>query len=74
MPNGKHLATSQRVAKAWRAWDPEQLPRPAGQPVVEDALEAAVSRLRKRRANAAAGMQVGTKRGLGRRLVIGEDR
>jgi hypothetical protein len=74
MANGKHLATSQRVAKAWRAWDPEQLPRPAGQPVVEDALEAAVPSSRKRRAKAAAGVQVETKRGLGHRLVIGEDR
>jgi hypothetical protein len=59
MLNGKHLATSQRVAKAWHARDPEQLPRPARQPVVEDALEAS--------------MQIGIKRGLGCRLVIGED-
>jgi signal transduction histidine kinase len=44
---------------------PEQLPRPTGQVVVEDALEAVMSRLRERLANTTADVQVGTKRGLG---------
>ena len=73
--------------KAWHAWDPERLPRAAGQAVVEDALEerpcsfgeadttdafaAAVPSLRERRANAAAGLRVETKRGIGYRLVVG---
>jgi hypothetical protein len=53
---------------------PEQLPRPTGQVVAKDALEAVVARLRERLANTTASVQVGTKRGLGCRLVIGEDR
>ena len=51
----------------------EERPYSFGEAVTPNALEAAVSRLRKRRANAAAGVPVETKRGLGCRLVIGED-
>jgi hypothetical protein len=72
MPNGKHLATLRRGAEAGHASHPEQLPRPAGQAVVEDTLEAAVPSLRKRQTNVVAGVRIETKRGLGCRLVIGE--
>jgi two-component system, OmpR family, response regulator QseB len=89
MVNEEHLAILRGRIKAWRAWDPEQLPRAAGRTVVKDALEerlcsfgesvtpnaleAAVSRSRQRRANAAAGVRAETKRGIGYRLVVGED-
>jgi DNA-binding response OmpR family regulator len=43
----------------------------AGEPVTANALEAAVSRLRKRLASAGAGVRVETKRGIGYRLVVG---
>ena len=45
----------------------------SGEPVTPNALEAAVSRLRKRLANAAAGIRIETKRGIGYRLVVGGD-
>jgi hypothetical protein len=72
MPNGKHLAPLQRI-KARYAWDPERLLRLVGQAVIEDTLEAAVLRLRKRLANAAVGIRIATKRGIGHRLVVGGD-
>ena len=66
----------------------EQLLRAAGRTVVKDALEdrlyssgesitpnaleAVVSRLRKRLANAAGGVRIETKRGIGYRLVVGD--
>jgi hypothetical protein len=65
MANEEHLAILRRGAEPWHACGSEQLPRPAGRAVVEDALEAVVSRLRKRLANAAAGVRVETKRGIG---------
>jgi hypothetical protein len=43
------------------------------EPVTGNALEATVSRLRKRLASAGAVVQVETKRGIGYRLVPGED-
>jgi two-component system, OmpR family, response regulator QseB len=45
-----------------------------GEPVTANALEAAVSRLRKRLASTEAGVRVETKRGIGYRLVVGEAR
>ena len=67
----------------------EQLLRAAGRTVVKDALEerlyssgdsitpnaleAVVSRLRKRLAHAAGGVRIETKRGIGYRLVVGDD-
>ena len=67
----------------------EQLLRAAGRTVVKDtleerlysfgervtpnALEAAVSRLRKRLANVTAGVRIETKWGIGYRLVVGDD-
>ena len=46
----------------------------SGEPVVTaNALEAAVSRLRKRLASTGAGVRVETKRGIGYRLVVGDD-
>jgi two-component system, OmpR family, response regulator QseB len=67
----------------------EQLLRAAGRTVVKDALEerlysfgesvtpnaleAVVSRLRKRLANAAGGVRIETKRGIGYRLGVGDD-
>ena len=44
-----------------------------GEAVAADALEAVVPSLRKRLANAAAGVRVETKRGIGYRLVLGGD-
>ena len=44
-----------------------------GEPVTANALEAAVSRLRKRLANAQAGVRIETKRGIGYCLVAGEE-
>jgi two-component system response regulator QseB len=44
-----------------------------GEPVTANALEAAVSRLRKRLANARAGVRIETKRGIGYCLVAGEE-
>jgi two-component system, OmpR family, response regulator QseB len=44
-----------------------------GEPVTPNALEAAVSRLRKRLANAAGDVRIETKRGIGYRLVAGDD-
>src|SRR3954452_19642161 len=44
-----------------------------GEPVTANALEAAVSRLRKRLASTEAGVRVETKRGIGYRLVGGGD-
>ena len=89
MPSGKHLAILRRGVKAWHAWDPERLPCVAGQAVVEDALEgrlcssgeavatsaleAVVWSLRKRLANAAAGIRIEAKRGIGYRLITGGD-
>ena len=67
----------------------EQLLRAAGRTVVKDALEerlyafddsvtpnaleATVSRLRKRLAKVAGGVRIETKRGIGYRLVAGDD-
>ena len=45
----------------------------SGEPVTANALEAAVSRLRKRLASTGAGVRVETKRGVGYRLVVGDD-
>jgi two-component system response regulator QseB len=42
------------------------------EPVTSNALEAAVSRLRRRLGEAAAGVRIETKRGIGYRLVAGE--
>jgi two-component system, OmpR family, response regulator QseB len=44
-----------------------------GEPVTTNAVEAAVSRLRKRLANAAGGVRIETMRGIGYRLVAGDD-
>jgi DNA-binding response OmpR family regulator len=44
-----------------------------GEPVTPNALEAAVSRLRKRLANVAGSIRIETKRGIGYRLVAGDD-
>ncbi len=44
-----------------------------GEPVTVNALEAAVSRLRKRLASTGAGVRVETQRGIGYRLVVGGD-
>ena len=44
-----------------------------GEAVTANALEAVVSRLRKRLANAAGGVRIETKRGIGYRLVVGDD-
>ena len=44
-----------------------------GEAVTANALEAVVSRLRKRLAHAAGGVRIETKRGIGYRLVPGED-
>jgi two-component system, OmpR family, response regulator QseB len=44
-----------------------------GESVTANALEAAVSRLRKRLASTGAGARIETKRGIGYRLVLGED-
>jgi two-component system, OmpR family, response regulator QseB len=44
----------------------------SGEPVTANALEAAVSRLRKRLAGTGAGVRVETKRGVGYRLVAGD--
>jgi two-component system, OmpR family, response regulator QseB len=44
----------------------------SGEPVTANALEAAVSRLRKRLASTGAGVRVETKRGVGYRLVAGD--
>ena len=44
-----------------------------GEAVTPNALEAVVSRLRKRLANAAGGVRIETKRGIGYRLVVGDD-
>src|SRR3712207_2308706 len=43
------------------------------EPVTANALEATVSRLRKRLADAGAGVRIETKRGIGYRLVAGEN-
>jgi two-component system, OmpR family, response regulator QseB len=43
------------------------------EPVTANALEAAVSRLRKRLANAQAGVRIETKRGIGYSLIPGEN-
>jgi DNA-binding response OmpR family regulator len=75
--------------KAGHACDPKQVLRAPGQVVVKDApeerhcsfgvavatdaLEAVVWSLRKRLANAAAGTQIETKRGIGYRLLVGGD-
>jgi two-component system, OmpR family, response regulator QseB len=45
----------------------------SGEPVTANALEAAVSRLRKRLASTGAGVRVEAKRGIGYRLVAGDD-
>jgi DNA-binding response OmpR family regulator len=45
----------------------------SGESVTPNALEAAVSRLRKRLASAAAGIRIETKRGIGYRLITGND-
>ena len=45
----------------------------ADEPVTPNALEATASRLRRRLAEAGAGVRVETKRGIGYRLVAGED-
>jgi DNA-binding response OmpR family regulator len=45
----------------------------SGEPVTANALEAAVSRLRKRLANTGAGVRVETKYGIGYRLVVRDD-
>jgi hypothetical protein len=76
--------------KAGHACDPKQVLRAPGQVVVKDApeerhcsfgvavaidaIEAVVWNLRKRPADAAAGVRIETKRGIGYRLVIEEDR
>ena len=52
---------------------PEERLYPFGEAVTTNALEAAVSRLHKQRANAAAGVRVETKRDIGYRLVVGGD-
>jgi DNA-binding response OmpR family regulator len=44
-----------------------------GEAITPNALEAVVSRLRKRLANAAGGVRIETKRGIGYRLVVGDD-
>ena len=44
-----------------------------GESVTPNALEAVVSRLRKRLANAAGGVRIETKRGIGYRLGVGDD-
>ncbi len=45
----------------------------SGEPVTANALEAAVSRLRKRLASTGAGVRVETRYGIGYRLVVGDD-
>jgi two-component system, OmpR family, response regulator QseB len=45
----------------------------SGEPVTANALEATVSRLRKRLASTRAGVRVEAKRGIGIRLVAGDD-
>ena len=45
----------------------------SGEPVTANALEAAVSRLRKRLVSTRAGVRVETKHGIGYRLVAGDD-
>ncbi len=44
-----------------------------GEAITPNALEAVVSRLRKRLANAARGVRIEAKRGIGYRLVVGDD-
>jgi two-component system, OmpR family, response regulator QseB len=89
MADEEHLAILRQRVEAGHARDPERLLRAAGQVVVKDvpeerhcsfgeavaanALEAVVGSLRKRPANAAAGVWIETKRGIGYRLLIGGD-
>jgi two-component system, OmpR family, response regulator QseB len=89
MADEEHLAILRQRVEAGHARDPERLLRAAGQVVVKDvpeerhcsfgeafaanALEAVVGSLRKRPANAAAGVRIETKRGIGYRLLIGGD-
>ena len=89
MADEEHLAILRQRVEAGHAGDPERLVRAAGQVVVKDApeerhgsfgvavaidaLEAVVWSLRKRPANAAAGVRIETKRGIGYRLLIGGD-
>ena len=89
MISEEHLAIFRRGIEAGHAGDPEQLPCATGQVVVRAALEerlhsfgeavaadvpeAVVRSLRKRLANAAGGVRIETKRGIGYRLVVGGD-
>jgi DNA-binding response OmpR family regulator len=89
MANEENLAIIRQRVEPGHAWGPERLLRAAGRVVVKDApeerlclfgeavatdaLEAVVRSLRKRLANAAAGIRIEAKRGIGYRLLVGGD-